>query len=535
MGNWFIKSDQNTVACDVCETIAADNHCNTCLFNLCRDCVHDHSRNRLSKREKYEHDIVPFTQKKAMVRSPVCQKHKFMRCIRLCNQCKIPVCKECGLTGDHQSHKTVNLSSYINDRYHEINKHNDNLESTVIPEFKQNISRIVNAISDTTTAFDELNKSIQEHRENCHRKIDDIFDRYQNEADDSRKEDISALHSYLSNDNECLKQSCVILQRNKDILNSSDINDVVNYRHKKADNISEFKIEHPKFDTKPVDWKKLYFELGYLKVSDKPKLIRSVPTPMVPTSVCTLPGDQFWVCGQDNMIARINMDGEVLETVDLPISLPANDISITNDGELIFTEGKPGKVTIFKEGRRETFIDVGPQWHPSGLHCTKSGDILVTMSDDSYTNYKIVRYTDGKRVQEIQNYDNGKPLFQPGLGLLFITENNNGDICVSDTNGRVIIVFNKFGNFKFIYNSSKAFCDYSQLTTFEPGAIVTNSKCQMIFTVQNLIFVVNHKGHFVQCIDNCHLTMVSALCLDYTERICVGEFDKTNLKIIKHR
>ena len=535
MGNWFIKSDQNTVACDVCETIAADNHCNTCLFNLCRDCVHDHSRNRLSKREKYEHDIVPFTQKKAMVRSPVCQKHKFMRCIRLCNQCKIPVCKECGLTGDHQSHKTVNLSSYINDRYHEINKHNDNLESTVIPEFKQNISRIENAISDTTTAFDELNKSIQEHRENCHRKIDDIFDRYQNEADDSRKEDISALHSYLSNDNECLKQSCVILQRNKDILNSADINDVVNYRHREAANTSEFEIELPTFDTKPVDWKKLYFELGYLKVSDKPKLIRSVPTPMVPTIACTLPGDQFWVCGQDNMIARINMDADVLETVDLPISEHANDISITNNGELIFTEGKPGKVIIIKEGSRKTFIDIGSQWHPSGLHCTKSGDILVTMSDDSYENHKIVRYRDGLAVQEIQNYYNGNPLFHPGLGILFVTENNNEDICVSDTNGCVIIVLNQFGNFKFDYDTTRALYDCPELTTFKPGAIVTNNKCEMLFTVQNFIFILDHNGHFVQCIDNCNLTMASALCLDYTERICVGEFDKTNLKIIKYR
>ncbi|CAG2213754.1 TRIM2_3 [Mytilus edulis] len=482
MGNWFIKSDQVYEKCNVCETIAADNHCNTCLFNLCRDCVHDHSKNRLSKREKYEHDIVPFTQKKAMVRSPVCQKHKFMRCIRLCNQCKIPVCKECGLTGDHQSHKTLNLSSYINDRYHEINKHNDNLESTVIPEFKQNIPRIENAISDTTTAFDELNKSIQKHRENCHRKIDDIFDRYQNEADDSRTEDISALHSYLSNDNACLKQSCVILQRNKDILNSADINDVINYRHKKADNTSEFEIELPTFDTKPVDWKNLYFELGYLKVSDKPK---------------------------------------------------TNSVSPDSDGT--HKEGKPGKVTIIIKGRRETFIDVGPQWHPNGLHCTKSGDILVTMSDDSYENYKIVRYTDGLAVQEIQNYYNGNPLFHPGLGILFVTENNNGDICVSDTNGCVIIVLNQFGNFKFDYDTTRALYDCPELTTFKPGCIVTNNKCEMLFTVQNFIFVLDHNGHFVQCIDNCNLTMASALCLDYTERICVGEFDKTNIKIIKYR
>ncbi|XP_063404724.1 uncharacterized protein LOC134688184 [Mytilus trossulus] len=535
MGNWFIKSDQNTVKCDVCEIIDADNHCNTCLFNLCRDCVPDHSRNRLSKREKYEHDIVPFTQRKNKVHSPVCQKHKLVRCIRLCNHCKIPVCQECGLNGDHQSHKTLNLSSYINDQYHEINKHNANLESKVIPEFKKNISRIENAISDTTTAYDELNKSIQEHRENCHRKIDDIFDRYQNEADDSRKEEMSALYSYLSNDSACLKESCDILQRNKDILNSADITDVVGYRYKKADDISEFEIDLPKIDTKPVDWKKLYFELGYLKVSDNPKIIRTAPTPMVPTRACTLLGVQVWVCGQDNIIARINMDGEVLETVDMKISEYANDISITNNGELIFTEGKPGKVTTIKEGRGVTFIDVGQEWHPSGLHCTKSGDILVTMSDDRYENFKIVRYTDGLVVQEIQNSYNGNPLFHPGLGILFVTENNNEDMCVSDTNGCVITVLNKFGNFKFDYDTTRALYDCPELATFKPGCIVTNSKSEILFTVQNFIFVVDHNGHFVQCIDNCNLTMTSALCLDYAERICVGEFDKTNLKIIKYR
>ncbi|XP_052088079.1 uncharacterized protein LOC127725250 [Mytilus californianus] len=534
MGNWFIKSDKNTTVCDLCETIAADNHCKSCLFNLCQDCVCDHSRNR-SKRKKYEHDIVSFTQKKTQIHSPLCQKHKLVRCIRICKQCEIPVCQECVFTRDHQSHRTLYLSSFIDDRYHEINKENAELESKVIPEFKQNLVRIENAISTTTSAYDELDKSIQEHRENCYRKMDEIFDRYQNEADDLRKEDSSALHNYLSNDSAYLKQACVILQRNKDIMSSADINDVVNYHHKKADTISEFEIRHPQFDTKLVDWKKLYFELGYLKISDKPKLIRSVPTPMVPTRACSLPKDQFWVCGQDNMIARINMDGEVLETAEVPISLHANDISITNNGELIFTEGKPGKVTIIKEGKRVTFIEVGPQWHPSGLHCTMAGDILVTMSDDSYENNKIVRYTHGKAVQEIQNYDNGKALFHPGHKILFVTENNNGDICVSDTNGCVVIVLNQFGNFKFDYDTTRALYDCPELTTFKPGCIVTNSKCEILFTVQNFIFVVDHNGHFVQCIDNCNMTMASALCLDYTERICVGEFAKTNLKIIKYR
>lgn len=55
----------------------------------------------------------------------------------------------------------------------------------------------------------------------------------------------------------------------------------------------------------------------------------------------------------------------------------------------------------------------------------------------------IYRSEGKKNTQRIEKNGNGDPIFKDGKGGLYMTENTNEDICVSDTNAELVIVLDK--------------------------------------------------------------------------------------------
>ena len=146
-----------------------------------------------------------------------------------------------------------------------------------------------------------------------------------------------------------------------------------------------------------------------------------------------------------------------------------------------------------------------------GLYCTRSGVILVNIF--AFTGgHKIIRYHGNTIKQEIYNDGQRKPIFKDRLGKLFMSENNNGDICVSDTKANTVIVVEKKGRVQFRYDGRPA----RRKKAFSPGGIVTDALSQIIVADynNNCVHITDQNGQFLRCVDDCGLEAPYGLSVD---------------------
>lgn len=111
-------------------------------------------------------------------------------------------------------------------------------------------------------------------------------------------------------------------------------------------------------------------------------------------------------------------------------------------GDLIYSYGK-GKMKMI--GYDDFLVSIFQDWILYRLCCSKLGDILISVFNG--WEKKIICYYEKKIIQEIYKDENGKLIFEEGKirYVLYIVENNNGDVCILDDNVGVIIVVNLVG------------------------------------------------------------------------------------------
>lgn len=112
-----------------------------------------------------------------------------------------------------------------------------------------------------------------------------------------------------------------------------------------------------------------------------------------------------------------------------------------------------------------------------------------------------------------------------------MTENINRDICVSDTNGKVVVAIDIFENVRFKY---KGIIDRT-LEAFDPKDIVTDHMGQIIVADYNkCLHILDGDGTFRRLVDNCGLEKPFGLSIDGKYRLWVGLYDSGLIKVIDY-
>ncbi|XP_052691278.1 uncharacterized protein LOC128169154 [Crassostrea angulata] len=273
-------------------------------------------------------------------------------------------------------------------------------------------------------------------------------------------------------------------------------------------------------------------------------------------SVSCLSCEQLWTCGLDNIIGLYNLRGELLKSVRTTSGNAPEDITVTRNRELVYTDSKDRSVNIVNNTQIQTIIKL-QGWIPRGVCTSSSGDLLVLVESDDYKHAqktKVVRYSGSEEKQSIQFNDKGKPLYSAG-GTKYISENWNLDICVSDYDARAVVVVNQAGELRFIYDgfpSNDKGSVYPRgrgnltFSLFRPHGIATDSQSQILIADprNNHIHILDQDGQFLRYIDaffpedsfrHCfNNEFPSVLCVDTRDNLFVAESKKGEIKRIKY-
>ncbi|XP_061186400.1 uncharacterized protein LOC133194463 [Saccostrea echinata] len=136
------------------------------------------------------------------------------------------------------------------------------------------------------------------------------------------------------------------------------------------------------------------------KLLDKGKVIAIVPTAVKPIwRVACVGENAAWISGDDIFIKLVDIHGFVQDIVKTTSLETPNDITVTRQNDLVYSDAKTRTVNIVRNGLTEVMFTTQKGWKPRGLCCTRLGDILVNLYDAGQN--KIVRYQGQMVKQEI--------------------------------------------------------------------------------------------------------------------------------------
>lgn len=217
----------------------------------------------------------------------------------------------------------------------------------------------------------------------------------------------------------------------------------------------------------------------------------------------------MWISDFDT-IEQIDEDGHIKMKLDLEFGIYGRHT--TRGGNLLFLKNRSVYILTSNGEIRNLYINA---FKHSCIHASKiTSDIFVAASNG------VTRYSEkGKKLEKIQADDKGKDLYGRPI---YITENSNGDIIVSDEQRKAIVVVDEIGRHRFDYKGHHSFPE------FNPRGICTD--------VFGHILVCNHSYHHpsVHLLDENGHFLTSLLTKhrfdeDLPQDVCVD--DKHNLYV----
>ncbi|XP_022299821.2 uncharacterized protein LOC111108316 [Crassostrea virginica] len=548
-------SAQDVARCNLCKTAIAQSYCDFCHVNLCKPCIGEH----ISDDYKKNHVIVPIQQRKSTLIYPKCQRHQNEDCKYQCKDCNISICFDCLASKHHnKEHEFVKLEEVFITKKAHIQSDTEELENHILPAYEEIANELEMRIASLDGEYKKLTTEMSKQREEIHREVDNAMEQMEKEIDEIKVKHHSILKRHLDE----IKQLQSLMQQTLLVLNEiEESNEVSKTIHFSSKNEEFSKLppkvvaSAPKFIPKQIEREEFCSLIGKLtplfttleervftakkpntsvrELLDEPEVLNTIKTEHAKLCrVTCLNEEQIWTSGWTADIKCFNIQGVLQKTIQTKSGEFPNDIAVDNDGALVYSDWKTRTVYKVKNDQTEGIITL-QRWIPCNLCVTSSGDLLVTMYIDDYTQSKVVRYSVSTVTQTIQFDDEGQPLYSGNKYIKYISENRNLDICVADHGAGAIVVVNQAGKLRFRYTGHPS---PTKNEPFKPRGITTDSQSRILTADHHnhCIHILDTDGQFLRYIDNCDLENPWGLCVDSYDSLFVGEYDNGNVKKIRY-
>lgn len=545
---------QDPVRCSLCPEVVVI-HCGSCQVNLCAQCLSTH----IDRNKSLKHEIVPYTSQLVKPEAEIqkCQDHPKQQCDLYCQDCSVPICSRC-LTGNHKRHGAVDLEeicettrSTVKEDLEELRKFRKEYEK-VVGESKEELAKYIEESDKERDSLKELGKQ-------WHQMIDKVIDKVGKDMDEIIQSDTKCLQDNTEEIQSALQDVKDSIKANEDILQDDRFTRLLSYASKN----DAFRIipSRPAIKTAkivPVNVKEgdiipklIHFQRsirtklpGYSlnrtgdvsSISTKsllpePELIATIKTNCKQLKgICHNEDDRVWIYGTDEILREVDITGTVQNCITAISKNSQKDIAKNKMGEIVFSHLSDECVNIVREGKISKLLDLSG-WIPFGVTFNADDDLMVCMRREDYQESKVGIFSQGKLKKEIQFDETGKPLFSASRNNMYIKENANRDICVSDWNACAVIVLKSSGELRFRYtgNLSRSF------KQFFPHGIVTDNYCRILVVDRknDCLHVIDRNGKFLTYI-TCSLQDPYVLSMDPDENVWVGEYDTGCVKVIRY-
>ncbi|XP_065937719.1 uncharacterized protein [Magallana gigas] len=394
--------------------------------------------------------------------------------------------------------------------------------------------------------------------EQWHREIDIIVNKMKTEISEIKVKHKELLQKHLNEIKQIQSLIKETLHALRKIEESTEVSPVIEYSSK----IREFsklppkvQVSLPTFIPKPIDREMLYSLFGQItplstdteehillqnqpytsdrELLDEPELVATIQTGYRNLrSVTCVNEDMIWTSGMSTDIKCLNIKDSTLQTIHKKSGAWPSDIAVDNNGNLLYSDSETSAVYKVKRSQIEELIRL-QGWKPNKMCITSTGDLLVTMYSDDYTQSKVVRYLGSTEKQTIQFDNESKPLYSGNGSIKYISKNRKNDICVADYGAGAVVVVNQDGKLRWRYTGHPS---VTKNKPFRPWGITTDSQSRILTSDKDnqCIHILNRNGQFFRYIDNCDLENPYGLCVDKYDNVFVCELNKGNVKKIQY-
>jgi hypothetical protein len=432
-----------------------------------------------------------------------CKTHPTKDLDMLCVDCLLPLCSKCSTQGDHRRHELIDLETVYEDKMalclDEISK----VDKYFLPTSHDLQKEIKSDVTEIKMIMDSLRTAMKANGESLKSVVDTVVSENMQEADNIEQSLLEKLQSQDTTYDDYISYLNDLLKEFSGYLSSSELSNIIPKLSEKFPEIQPIPET-----TKPVtpvftagqyrkdDVAKL---LGKINLKDtKPEMRKIKPMEIVSPSPSVkstskqkkqdrhkksdvkqtlslsssvtavrkfnVPGvgriwhmsldksGRLWASDYSGNLVHTDLQGNQLQKIQT--SGGDGYHTVTQDGELIFTDRNNNVIKKITQNNKITdFIKTAgwfQSWTPLSIHSSHiNGDILVGMTKP--TEARVTRYNKtGKELQNIQRDAEGQGLYSAPL---YITENINGNICVSDFDNETVVVVNKSGHHRFSYTS----------------------------------------------------------------------------------